>query len=249
MPQPNAETVQQDGPRTAQGRPGAATTGVVRRLLESPDTYATTLLVWAIDTYGMECLGWHPTTLKMEIEGDYGVRLPKGNLDKLLAAVTVLTTDLFFKDAARFVQLANVLAGDDFQPDEFEPADAVECAWAVTEALLLVPPDEDDPEPFSEEVRRYIGHALKEEGFVRPPDVLRVALGGDASARVAADWGHDRELSAAIAAEDARRGAEVERVVRDGLGELVAQLESLPLREGSTAELTKKISATIRSTG
>ena len=245
------DTLIQDGPRTALGRPaaGAATTGVVRRLLESPDTYATTLLVWSLDTYGPECLGWHPTTLKMEIEGDYAVRLPKGNLDRLLAAIVVLTTDLFFKDAARFVQLANVLAFDDFEPDEFEPADAAECAWAVTEALLLVPPDADDPEPFSDEVRLYIGHALKEDGFVRPPDVLRIALGGDASARVAADWGADRELSAAIAAEDARKAAEIEQVVRGGLAELVAQLESLPLRDGSTAELTKKISATIRSTG
>ena len=245
------DTLIQDGPRTALGRPpsGAATTGVVRRLLESPDTYATTLLVWALDTYGPECLGWHPTTLKLEIEGDYAVRLPKGNLDRLLAAIVVLTTDLFFKDAARFVQLANVLAFDDFEPDEFEPADAAECAWAVTEALLLVPPDADDPEPFSDEVRLYIGHALKEEGFVRPPDVLRIALGGDASARVASDWGADRELSAAIAAEDARKAAEIEQLVRGGLAELVAQLESLPLREGSTAELTKKISATIRSTG
>ena len=243
------DTLIQDGPRTALGRPaaGPATTKAVRRLLEAADTYATTLLVLALDTFGPECLGWHPTTLKMEVEAAFAVRLPKGNLDKLLAAVVILTTDLFFKDAARFVQLANVLAGDDFEPDEFEPADAAECAWAVTEALLLVPPDADDPEPFSDEVRLYVGHALKEEGFVRPPDVLRIALGGDASARVAADWGDDPELAAAIAAEDARKAAEVEHVVRTGLEELVAQLESLPLREGSTAELTKRIQATLRS--
>ncbi len=248
--QPSAATVPQDGPRTAQGSPasGEATTRVVRRLLGSPDTYATTLLVWALDTFGPEVLEWHPTTVKMEIEAAAGVKVPKANLDKLLAAIVVVTTDLFFKDAARFVQLANVLAGDDFEPDEFEPADAAECAWAVSEALLLVPPDEDDPEPFSDEVRRYIGHVLKEEGFVRPPDVLRVAIAGDASARVAADWGDDRELLAAIMAEDARKGAEITQVVKAGLAELVDQLQSLPLREGSTAELTKKIAATMRST-
>lgn len=90
---------------------------------------------------------------------------------------------------------------------------------------------------------------LREEGFVRPPDILRIAIGGDASARVAADWGGDPELHAAIAAEDARKAAEVEQVVRSGLDELVAQLTSLPLREGSTEQLAKKISNTIRSTG
>lgn len=245
-----SDSLIQDGPRRVEGRPasGEATTRVVRRLLGSPDTYATTLLVWALDTFGPELLEWHPTTIKMEVEAAAGVRLPKGNLDKLLAAVVILTTDLFFKDAARFVQLANVLAGDDFEPDEFEPADAVECAWAVTEALLLVPPDDADPETFSDEVRLYVGHVLKEEGFVRPPDILRIAIGGDGSARAAADWGRDPELSAAIAAEDARKAAEVEQVVRDGLRELVEQLTALPLREGSTDRLAEKISATIRST-
>ncbi len=249
MPQPAAATVPQDGPRTATGRPaaGAATTKAVRALLESPDTYATTLLVWALDTYGTECLGWHPTTLKMEIESDFKVRLPKQNFDKLLAAVAVLTTDLFFKDAARFVQLANVLAGDDFEPDEFEPADSAEMAWAVTEALLLVPPDADDPEPFSDEVRHYIGLALEEEGFVSPPDILRIALGGDFRLKVDGAHAADPELMAEIRRVQAQRAGEVEAVVRNGLVELLDQLAALPLANGSTQGLTQKISTVIRN--
>lgn len=204
------------------------------------------LLVWALDTYGTECLEWHPTTLKMEIESDFKVRLPKKNFDKLLAAIAILTTDLFFKDAARFVMLANVLAGDDFEPDEFEPADAAECAWAVTEALLLVPPDEEDPEPFSEDVRRYIGHVLKDEGFVRPPDILRIALDGDTSSMVDGLYSGDAEVYGQIGATQKAKTAEIETIIRDGLRELVEQLQALPLKEGSTAELTKKISENIR---
>lgn len=249
MPQPNAATAQQDGPRAALGRPysGQATTRAVRGLLESPDTYATTLLVWALDTYGPECLEWHPTTLKMEIEGDYKVRLPKQNFDKLLAAITVLTTDLFFKDAARFVMLANVLAGDDFEPDEFEPADAAECAWAITEALLLVPPDADDPEPFADEVRHYVAHVLKDEGFVRPPDILRIALNGDSTGMVDGLYAQDKELYGVITQTQRAKTEEVEAVIRDGLRDLISQLQTLPLREGSTADLTQKISNVIRS--
>ncbi len=249
MPQPTAATIPQDGPRTAEGRPPAAgtTTKAVRGLLESDDTYATTLLVWALDTYGMECLEWHPTTLKMEIESDFKVRLPKANFDKLLAAVTILTTDLFFKDAARFVQLANILSGDDFQPDEFDPADAVECALAVTEALLLVPPDQEDAEPFSDDVRRYIGLVLKEEGFVTPPDILRIALGGDSGRQVDNDYGSDPETHAAIRAAQKQKTDEVEGAVKAMLAGLLEQLKTLPLSNGSTADLTQKIATVIRA--
>lgn len=249
MPQPSAATVAQDGPRTTEGKPtsGAAVTRTVRTLLESPDVHATTLLVWALDTYGQECLQWHPTTLKMEIEADYKIRLPKGNLDKLLAAIAILTTDMFFKDVARFVQLANVLAGDDFEPDEFEPADAVECAVAVTEALLLVPPDDEDPEPFSRDVRLYIGHVLRDEGFVRPPDILRIALDGDRKLQVDGDYADDPELLAEINRVQADKTAEVEGAVRQMLTELLDQLQGLPLTQGSTSDLTKKISTVIRS--
>lgn len=249
MPQPNASNVPTDGPRSEQGRPasGQSTTRAVRALLESPETYATVLLVWALDTFGPECLEWHPQTLRMEIENDFKVRLPKANFDKLLAAIAILTTDSFFKDVAKFIQLANVLAGDDFEPGEFEPADCAECAWAVTEALLLVPPDEEDQEPFNEEIRRYIGHVLKDEGFVRPPDILRIALDGDSSAMVDGLYGRDSELHAEIVATQKAKSDEIENIVRQGLSELVSQLKSLPLQNGSTNELTQKISDTIRS--
>ena len=44
----------------------------------------------------------------------------------------------------------------------------------ITESLLLEP--HDNPEPFCDEIRYYIGHMLKEEGFTSPPDVLRIAM-------------------------------------------------------------------------
>ncbi|MDB4331258.1 hypothetical protein N9993_01785, partial [bacterium] len=90
------------------------------------DVFATTLLIMGLDYYGPDLLTWHPETIKREIQDDFGVRLPKANFDRLMAAITVVTTDLFFKNLSRFIQLANVLAFDDFQPDEFEPADSME---------------------------------------------------------------------------------------------------------------------------
>lgn len=231
--------------------------GAAKRLLADPDTFATVLLVAAVDAFGPDCLydaddpdrgPWHASTFRSMLEAHFGVTVPKCNLDKLMAAVAVVTTDLFFKNADRFITLANVLAGDEFDPGEFEKADAVECAWAVTEALLLSPPD-DDPEPFSDEIRAYIGFVLRDEGFVTPPDVLRIAVGGDFSADVRYNFADDPAMFSAIYAVQRDRTAEVEAVIRDGLLELRQQLAALPVSGGSTAEVVERIGRVLAATG
>jgi hypothetical protein len=237
---------------TGQFRPPANHGAVDRDMLRGDGTYATTLLVWAIDRLGTDehsgqpgVLVWAPETIVEEIADDYGVRLSKRNLDKLMAAVTVVTTDLFFKNVGAFVQLANVLAGDDFQPDEFDPADSVECAWAITEALLLWPPD-DGEEPFADDVRHYVGAVLREEGYVTPPDVLRIALDADFSAKVRYDYADDPDTFSMIYKGQQAKADDVTDVIRDGLGELLRQLQALRLREGSTAEIQERIALTLR---
>lgn len=205
-----------------------------------PETFATTLLVMGLDHYGPELLTWHPETIKLEIEDDFGIKLPKANLDRLLAAIAVVTTDMFFKNLPRFIQLANVLAFDDFQPDEFEPADSLECAWAITEALLLSPPDEADAEPFALEIRRYIGFVLREEGFVQAPDVLRLAV-QDYGNTVTYDFTDDPELFSAVNAVQAGKKDQVESTLRLCLKELMEQLADLKLRNGTTDEIVKRL--------
>jgi hypothetical protein len=253
-------------PQEAQGRSPSALTRkvgdsghVAKKMLQGSGTYATTIFVWCCDVFAREAhhydkgaeednsalawLKWHPTVIMESVEEKVGCKLPKANFDKLMAAVSIVTDDAFFKDAAKFIQLANVLAGDDFQPDEFNPADVAECAWAVTEALLLRPPDEEDPEVFSDEVRRYIGFVLKEEGYVKAPDVLRIALEADFSPEVNEAFAGDPEMFQGIYQNQTAKTAEVEDIVRQGLTNLMGQLKALPLQEGSTAELEKRLSS------
>lgn len=219
----------------------------LRQILTGEDTFATTMLVWTIEQFGLESLQWHPLTLRMELEETNNLRLPKANFDKLMAAITIVTTDYFFKDVSRFVQLANILSGDDFQPDEFDPADSAECAWAVTEALLLSPPDEEDPEPFSDDVRRYLGIVLKEEGYVTPPDVLRLAIGADFTEQVRYDFTDDPEMFQAIHEVQQDKTKDVENLIRANLSGLLGQLQALPLREGSTTELVTRLRSNLQA--
>jgi hypothetical protein len=219
---------------------------VVRRLLVDPEAFATTLIVVAIDDYGQEVLTWHPQTIATQWADDYGVTPLRANLDKVMAAVTVLTTNYFFKSLSRFIDLCNVLSGDQFDPAEFNPADAGECAWGITEALLLHPPDE--AEPFADEVRHYVAAVLKDEGFVKPPDVLRLAIGGDFSAQVQTDFADDPEMFSAIYKTQAGKADDVTAMLRDNLEELVAQLQAVPLVNGDTTDLLNRLGQHIRAT-
>ena len=218
----------------------------IRKLISSDEVYATTMLAIAIDTWGTECFEWHPHTLRLELEAEYGP-VTEGNFDRLFAGIAILTTDLFFTDVARFIQLANVLAGSSFDPTVFDPADSAECAWAVTEALLLAYDADENPEPFSDDIRHYITAVLLEEGYVTPPDILKIAIDADFSSKVSFEFGDDPELFQSIYAVQQGKTQEITEILREGLLELLSELKLLPLDHGSTNELEARISQTIKA--
>lgn len=225
----------------------------VQAMLRDPETYGTTILVWALDALepphsGRDedartpaLLTWHPAVLRREIQEQGRTSLPDAGFDRLMAAITVLTTDLFTTNAGGFATLTNALCGDGFRPAEFDPPEVIECAWAITEALLLDPPEDDAEEVFADPVRAYLGMLLKREGFLHAPDILGVATGLDLHDRIRRDHGDDPELLARIEAHQRDREAEVTAVVRDGLRDLVTQLEALPLHQGSTRDLAQRL--------
>lgn len=217
-------------------------TGAIRELLESGEAYATTMLVLCWDAFcnhgerGDDWMQWHPAAMRTNVQEHFGVKLPEITFDRLMAAISVLTTDEFFQNLRSFIPLANVLAGSEFDPETFDPADSAECAWAVTEALLLSPPEDDQQQPvFSDEIRKYIGRVLHNEGYVKPPDVLKIAIDGDFSAQVTYDFSDDPEMFGMIHHVQTGKTDDIERVVRESLLELALQLKTLPLRHGHTA--------------
>lgn len=210
----------------------------------SPLSHATVLLCLYVDTYGMEGLSWHPETVKQQVEEDFAVKLPQQNFDRLMAAITLCTTNYFFKRLSVFIELCNVLSGDDFNPNVFKPADCMDCAWGITEALLIAPPDEE--EPFTDEIRYYLAEILKSEGFVQAPDILALALGGNRVDQVSQDFTDDPELWSAMYKTQKEKNQEVVDLLKSTLHNLLAQLEGLPLQNGSTKELVDKLRTNIR---
>jgi hypothetical protein len=222
------------------------------------DTYATVLLTLFADTagdekhngekLGLKVLHWHPRTIRDYVDNAWDVTLTQTNFDKLMAGIAIVTTDLFFTNVDRFIKLCNVLCGSPLNPRVFEAADALECAWGCTEALLLDPPDDKNPEPFHSEVRHYIAQVLDDEGFVNPPDILKIALGSDRSAQVAHAYRDDPETLRAIVAVQAEKNQEVENMLKGNLLALVGQLSALPLKHGDTHDLEKRVSKLIQDT-
>lgn len=220
--------------------PLTTTLPVYKEVWENPNTFATTMLLLFVDRYGVEGFTWDPETIVMEINEDFDVQISQGNLDRLMAGISIVTGEDFFQSLPDFVYLCNILNGDLFDPAEWDPADAEDIAWGVTEAWLLSPPEDD--EPFTEEIRAYIGQVLDAEGLTNPPATLRFALRDrDPTVAIQNDFSDDPELFSTIQGFEQSKTDDVNRHVQESLAALNLQLSRLPLRSGDARDVLHKV--------
>lgn len=205
----------------------------------SRETFATVLLTLFLDRFGMEALEWDPATITLEIEEEFDLELPQLALDKLLVAIQILTSDRFHKNLPDFIEFCNVLNGDTYTPQTFDPADAEDVAWGITEAMLIAPPDDDEAEPFNREIRAYIGATLDKEGIINAPDVLRIALRKARISPSIEDFSDDPEMFSAVYEVEANKTAEINQTIRLKTKILAAQLAALQLTNGNTQSVAK----------
>jgi predicted RND superfamily exporter protein len=159
-------------------------------------------------------------------------------------------TNFFYKDVGRFISICNILAGDDFNPEVFDPADTDEMLLGITEAMLLWPPDEDkNDSEFCEEIREYIKQMLKVEGILHPFDVLRLAFPADQSVNVDADYADDPEMYSAIYQVQQGKTDETRAIYLDNVSALAQQLSALSLQNGSTEPMVKQLQDIVQKAG
>ncbi len=223
-----------------------ANRGLLQKVLVHPDTFATTLVVCLVDTYGTEVFDWSPETIRLETEQDFSIQWPQSNFDRLMAGCALVKTDNFYKNLPDFIELCGILSGAPAHPGVFAPADAAECAWGVTETLLLSPPDE--AEPFSDEIRAYIGKVVEMEGIISPPDILKIGiLSGDYRIRVHNDFSDDPELYGAIWGTEQDKTDDINDLVKGRLTLLIQQLSSLQLTNGDTSKIAKQMLTSLKA--
>ena len=212
---------------------------ILQEAWTSRETFASVLLTLFLDRFGTEALDWDPATITLEIEEEFDVDLSRLALDKLMVAIHLLTTDRFFKSLPDFIAFCSVLNGDFYQPTTFDPADAEDVAWGITESMLISPPDETDPEPFTNEIRAYIGSVLDDEGLINAPDILRIALRKARVSPSIGDLSDDPEMFSAVYDVEAGKTAEINKTIKMKTQILSAQLAALQLNNGTTQQVAK----------
>lgn len=211
------------------------------QVIANRGSFATTLTVCMIELYGTEYFDWHPETIRRELWDDLQITIPEVNLDKIMAIVTVMTTDSFYQNLPRFIYLCNVLSDYDFDPSVFDPATADEIAWAITEILLLDPPEDPD-NAFCDEIRYYIGEAVTSEGLVNPPDVLRLAMfSEDRQLDPVAEFADDPTMYGAFWQRQQSLSEDIRQMLMARMTALLDQLERLPLVDGNTKDLVQRM--------
>ncbi len=192
-----------------------------------------------IDTYGTEAFSWSPVTICVEIHDDFGVELPGQNFDRLMAAIQILTTNNFYKSLPSFNDLCCILSGSAIIFDSFQPADAGDIAWGITEAVLLSGIPEEE-EPFTPEIVGFIEEAVKAEGIITPPKILQLGqVGRDLADKIHVDYSDDPDMFSEIWQIEKSKTDEINSLVTDRLQAMTHQLEQLPLVNGSTEAISK----------
>lgn len=216
-------------------------------LLRNPATFATTLVTVLIDTYGSEALTWDPETIALELRDDFNVELSAENFDKLMTGISLLTTDEFYLLVPEFISVCNILSGDTYDPRTWDPADAEEVAWGITEAMLLAPPDNEE-EPFTQEIRAYIGEVIDMEGIINPPDVLRIALRGSGKNlhNVPGEFSDDPIMFESIYKLEQGKTDAIMGTLRKNLQQLTVQLSTLPLQNGDAKKAIQGLISNIK---
>ena len=208
-----------------------------------PGSFTTTLLVAYMDEFGTEGLHWDAVTIAMTLEQWRGKDTSAIQFDKLMAGVSVLTSDAFYQNLPDFLVLVNSLNGKGASHGVFDPPDAAELAWALSEGVLLSPPERDDEEPFCPEIRAYIGKTLDREGIMSPPDVLAIGTraGSSRLSSVVAEYADRPDLLAAIRHVEDHKTADITATIKTGLHTVFEQLDDLQLTSGDARALLERL--------
>jgi hypothetical protein len=207
--------------------------------------FATTLVAMFLDAYGSEALSWEPLAIEIQIEEDNGLEIPRENFERLMAAIAILTTNSFFLSVVDFARLCVILSGNSVPSDILALPDSDDIAWGVTEALLLSPPETENP--FNEEITAFMGKVLDAEGIITPPDVLRIATRDNKLVdRVQYDFSDDPVMFNAMFDMETSKTETINAIVTGRMLALVNQLSKAGLKNANTESMKRFVSGALQ---
>jgi hypothetical protein len=222
---------------------------MLQSIAADPEAFATTLLVLMLDRYGddevgragVDILKWHPGTLRVALDELAGGEAPESNFAKLMAAITLLTSDVL-TDVDTFARFCCTINGDPLNPRILQVPSSEDMLWALSEAHLLDEVGNRD-EPLSQEVRHYMGAVLEADGVVDPPDLLRLAIlpvsgGMDVPGRP--------DLAGEVRLAAGTRSQEILEDLHERVRKLFGQIAALDLRHGNVRSVLDRVTPQLK---
>ena len=118
------------------------------KLLASDETFAFTLMTILLAQYDQEVFDENPVVLFGRIESDFGIKLSEEAENRINAALTAMTTDLFYTQFSAFKAITLALNEGDIgsiaDGEDEEDLNAAAILWAITEVGLLNGDDFND---------------------------------------------------------------------------------------------------------
>lgn len=136
------------------------------KLLASDDTYAFVLMTILLPVFGDDLFTEDSSILFADIEDYFDCHLSEESENRINAAITAMTTDLFFTNVNMFNAIALAFAeGDigDIPEGILETPDVGDMLWAVQEVSLLIGEPKESEEfqaMFSPSVMSYVGDMI-----------------------------------------------------------------------------------------
>lgn len=147
-----------------------------REILMDEQAPAIALLAVVIRQYGVESFNEQPEYLRQDLEQDFGVRVSDLQSDKIQAAITILMTDQFESQWEVFSTICSILNSTPDTFDSFTELFAEEAVCALAQYKLLVEDDKEDPTPFSDEIKAYLGVIFHNYGMSKAPELFPEAI-------------------------------------------------------------------------
>jgi hypothetical protein len=142
-------------------------------LFRTDDSFALSLITAFLEVNGTEALEWEPETLRLEVKADFGITPSQTVMDKLQAAITILTTDHEYSWWEPFEEITHVLNDYEANFEVMRPPTVEEIAWGVLESNLIDPSEEPLRKAYSGEIQAYISLILQKAGFYQSPESLQ----------------------------------------------------------------------------
>jgi len=131
-------------------------------LFREPTTLTAPIMTMLLAAYGADVFEADPIELYLAVEEDFHAKVPEETENRIQAALTAMTTDLFFTDglACRSISLA-FFEGDlgDIVNGVLEPVEFAEVLWATYEVGLL----RDDKMDFSPQVKAWLDSLMRQD--------------------------------------------------------------------------------------